>query len=97
MLIAKVDSLNTINVALKEENVLAKEILTKREVVTTSLKKKNKALEKINESLEKQIAPGRKIKTSIIKAVAMKEKSSGRQLLLLGIIEQMQLELILNY
>ena len=77
VLIAKVDSLNTVNTRLKQENLLANASLNKKDIIAYKLEKKNKTLLKVNKELKTQVAPAAEIKTSAIKAVAMKEKNSG--------------------
>jgi len=77
-LLAKVDSLNTVNTDLKNENILANETLKEKNIVTQNLKNKNQSLTKLNRALNKRIEPAKKIKTSTVRAIAMKEKSSGK-------------------
>lgn len=77
LLIAKVDSLNTVNLQLKQENTIVNETLNEKNILTTQLQKKNKKLLTVNKKLETQVAPAKEIKTSAIKAIAMKEKNSG--------------------
>ena len=75
----KVDSLKYVNTALREENVAISEILEEKTTVATSLVSKNRRLNKINTSLnEKLLEPAKKLKTSRINAVAMRERSSGK-------------------
>lgn len=80
ILISKVDSLNIVNSDLKKENILANEILSKKNIIESNLKKKNHSLAEVNEKLKEEIeiAPAREIKTSNVKAIAMKEKNSGK-------------------
>ncbi|WBX71350.1 hypothetical protein [Tenacibaculum retecalamus] len=77
-LFIRVDSLNTANHVLSQENVITNEILQQKETINTSLTEKNKELEKKQKTLETKIAIGGIIKTSPVKVVAMKERSSGK-------------------
>jgi len=77
-LATRIDSLNTINKKLKEKNILASKVLEEKVVLTQVLKKKNDNLEKANETLKIQMEPARKIKVSPIKAIALKERNSGK-------------------
>jgi hypothetical protein len=77
-LFIRVDSLNTANQVLAQENVITNEILQQKETINTSLTEKNKKLEEKQEVLETKIAIGGVIKTSPVKVIAMKERSSGK-------------------
>ena len=77
-LFIRVDSLNTANHVLSQENVITNEILQQKETINTSLAEKNKELEEKQKTLETKIAIGGIIKTSPVKVVAMKERSSGK-------------------
>ena len=77
-LFIRVDSLNTANQVLAQENVITNEILQQKETINTSLTEKNKELEEKQEVLETKIAIGGVIKTSTVKVIAMKERSSGK-------------------
>ncbi|MGB1041856.1 MAG: hypothetical protein ACPGU6_00545 [Tenacibaculum sp.] len=77
-LFIRVDSLSTANVVLKHENVITNEILQQKETLSDSLAKKNQTLQEKQKVLEEKIAIGGVIKTSPIKAIAMKERSSGK-------------------
>ena len=77
-LFIKVDSLNTANQVLAQENTITNEILTQKETINTSLIERNKKLEKKQKTLETKIAAGSVIKTSPVRVIAMKERSSGK-------------------
>lgn len=77
-LFIRVDSLSTVNNALAQENVITNEILKQKETINVSLTEKNKELTEKQKSLEEKIAIGGVIKTSPVKAIAMKERSSGK-------------------
>ncbi|WP_237274312.1 hypothetical protein [Tenacibaculum ovolyticum] len=77
-LFIRVDSLNTANQVLAQENVITNEILLQKETINTSLTEKNKKLEEIQKTLETKVAIGGIIKTSPVRVVAMKERSSGK-------------------
>ncbi|WP_047788174.1 hypothetical protein [Tenacibaculum mesophilum] len=70
-LFIQIDSLNSANDALTQENVIANEILQQKDSVNETLTEKNK-------ELEAKVAIGGIIKTSPVKAIAMKERSSGK-------------------
>nr|WP_299031528.1 hypothetical protein [uncultured Tenacibaculum sp.] len=70
-LFIQIDSLNSANEALTQENVIANEILQQKDSVNENLVEKNK-------ELEAKVAIGGIIKTSPVKAIAMKERSSGK-------------------
>jgi hypothetical protein len=70
-LFIQIDSLNSANDALTQENVIANEILQQKDSLNETLTEKNK-------ELEAKVAIGGIIKTSPVKAVAMKERSSGK-------------------
>lgn len=70
-LFIQIDSLNSVNEALTQENVIANEILQQKDSVNENLVEKNK-------ELEAKVAIGGIIKTSPVKAIAMKERSSGK-------------------
>ncbi len=70
-LFIKIDSLNTANQALAQENVITNEILTQKETVNNELIEKNK-------ELEAKVAVASKIEISPVKVIAMKERSSGK-------------------
>ncbi|MGQ3677769.1 hypothetical protein [Tenacibaculum discolor] len=70
-LFIQIDSLNSANDALTQENVIANEILQQKDSVNETLTEKNK-------ELEAKVAIGGIIKTGPVKAVAMKERSSGK-------------------
>ncbi|MDO6811798.1 hypothetical protein [Tenacibaculum soleae] len=77
-LFIRVDSLNTANHVLAQENIITNEILQQKETINTSLTEKNKELEEKQRKMETKIALGGVIKTSSVKVVAMKERSSGK-------------------
>ncbi|WP_271407011.1 hypothetical protein [Tenacibaculum soleae] len=77
-LFIRVDSLNTANHVLAQENIITNEILQQKETINTSLTEKNKELEENQKKMETKIALGSVIKTSPVKVVAMKERSSGK-------------------
>ncbi|CAL2102358.1 conserved protein of unknown function [Tenacibaculum sp. 190130A14a] len=77
-LFIRIDSLNTANQALAQENTIAKEILVQKETINVNLEKKYNELEVKQQTLEKKVAIAGVIKTSPIRAVAMKERSSGK-------------------
>ena len=77
-LFIRVDSLSTANQALAQVNVITNEILQQKETINISLTEKNKELEKKQKTLETKIAIGGIIKTSPVKVIAMKERSSGK-------------------
>ncbi|CAM1358585.1 conserved protein of unknown function [Tenacibaculum soleae] len=77
-LFIRVDSLNTANHVLAQENIITNEILQQKETINTSLTEKNKELEEKQRKMETKIALGSVIKTSPVKVVAMKERSSGK-------------------
>lgn len=77
-LFIRVDSLSTVNQVLSQENVITSEILQQKETLNTALVEKNIALEKKQKTLESKIATGSIIKTTPVKATAMKERSSGK-------------------
>lgn len=77
-LFIRVDSLNTANHVLAQENIITNEILQQKETINTSLTEKNKELEEKQRKMETKIALGSVIKTSSVKVVAMKERSSGK-------------------
>lgn len=77
-LFIRIDSLNTANQTLTQENVIAKEILQQKETINVSLEKKYRELEVKQKDLEEKVAIAGAIKTSPIRAVAMKERSSGK-------------------
>ncbi|CAM1369976.1 conserved hypothetical protein [Tenacibaculum sediminilitoris] len=70
-LFIQIDSLNGANDALAQENIITSEILQQKDSVNQTLTEKNK-------ELEAKVAIGGIIKTSPVKAVAMKERSSGK-------------------
>lgn len=77
-LFIRVDSLNTANQVLAQENIITNEILLQKETINTSLTEKNEKLEEIKKTLETKVAIGGIIKTSPVIVVAMKERSSGK-------------------
>lgn len=79
LLIAKVDSLNFVNDNLKRENILARESLSEKNIIAQNLENKNNRLSRVNRKLKKEIkiAPSRELKTSVIRAFAMRERSGG--------------------
>jgi len=77
-LFIRVDSLNTANQVLAQENIITNEILLQKETINTSLAEKNKKLEEKQKTLETKVAIGGVIKTSPVKVIAMKERSSGK-------------------
>ncbi|OSY88924.1 hypothetical protein WH52_04470 [Tenacibaculum holothuriorum] len=77
-LFIKVDSLNTVNTVLAQENTIAKEIIEQKENLNTELEEKNKELEESSENLKAKVAVAGIIKTTPVKAIAMKERSSGK-------------------
>lgn len=77
-LFAQVDSLNLVNQVLRKDNIVTKKILTKKTKIATKLIRKNNSLAKINKKLVAQMKPAKKIRTSDIKAVAMRSKGSGK-------------------
>lgn len=70
-LFIKIDSLNTANEALVQENVITNEILTQKETINSELVAKNK-------TLEAKVAYASKIDIGPVQVVAMKERSSGK-------------------
>lgn len=70
-LFIRIDSLNTSNESLQQEKVITAEILRQTNTANNSLTEKN-------EELEAKIALGSVIKTSPVRAIAMKERSSGK-------------------
>lgn len=70
-LFIKIDSLSTANQALAQENVITNEILEQKETINTKLEEKNKIL-------AEKVAIASKIDISPVKAIAMKERSSGK-------------------
>ncbi|CAM1351464.1 MULTISPECIES: hypothetical protein [Tenacibaculum] len=70
-LFIKIDSLNTANEVLAQENVITNEILSQKETINTELTEKYK-------KLEEKVAVASKIDISPLKAIAMKERSSGK-------------------
>ncbi|TDQ28533.1 hypothetical protein [Tenacibaculum caenipelagi] len=70
-LFIQIDSLNSANEALTQENVIANEILQQKDSANITLSEKNK-------ELEAKVAIGGIIKTSPVSAIAMKERSSGK-------------------
>ncbi|CAM1358568.1 conserved hypothetical protein [Tenacibaculum litopenaei] len=70
-LFIKIDSLSTANQALTQENVITNEILEQKETINTKLEEKNKIL-------AEKVAIASKIDISPVKAIAMKERSSGK-------------------
>ncbi len=70
-LFIKIDSLSTANQALAQENVITNEILEQKETINTKLEEKNKIL-------TEKVAIASKIDISPVKAIAMKERSSGK-------------------
>ncbi|CAM1352030.1 hypothetical protein [Tenacibaculum crassostreae] len=70
-LFIQIDSLNNANEALAQENVITNEILQQKDSVNETLVEKNK-------ELEEKVAIGGIIKTTPVRAIAMKERSSGR-------------------
>lgn len=77
-LFIRVDSLDTANQVLAQENVITNEILQQKVSINTSLTEKNKELEDKQKDLEAKIAVGSIIKTSPVKVIALKERSSGK-------------------
>lgn len=77
-LFIRVDSLSTANNALVQENVITNEILQQKETINVSLTEKNKELTEKQKALEEKVAIGGVIKTSPVKVIAMKERSSGK-------------------
>lgn len=77
-LFIRVDSLDTANQVLAQENVITNEILQQKVSINTSLTEKNKELEYKQKDLEAKIAVGSIIKTSPVKVIALKERSSGK-------------------
>ncbi|MGG8496130.1 hypothetical protein ACQY1Q_06915 [Tenacibaculum sp. TC6] len=70
-LFIKIDSLNTANEALVQENVITNEILSQKETINNELTEKYK-------KLEAKVAIASKIDISPVQVVAMKERSSGK-------------------
>ncbi len=77
-LFIRVDSLNTANDQLIQDNLVANEILKQKETINVALTKKYQKLEVKQKDLEAKVAIGGIIKTSPVKVVAMKERSSGK-------------------
>ncbi|MBA6156213.1 hypothetical protein H3Z83_06730 [Tenacibaculum sp. S7007] len=77
-LFIRVDSLNTANDQLTQDNLVANEILKQKETINVALTKKFKKLEVKQKDLEAKVAIGGIIKTSPVKVIAMKERSSGK-------------------
>ncbi|TYP99767.1 hypothetical protein C7447_101371 [Tenacibaculum adriaticum] len=78
ILFSKVDSLSTINDNLKQDNIVATEILNQKDSLASSLTKRNDDLEQTNKKLSAQISTAAQIKTTPINFEAMKERSSGK-------------------
>lgn len=77
-LFIRVDSLNTANDQLAQDNLIANEILKQKETINVDLTKKYQKLEVKQKDLEAKVAIGGIIKTSPVKVIAMKERSSGK-------------------
>ena len=77
-LFIRIDSLNVANQTLAQENVIANEILQQKETINVALEKKYQELAVKQQDLEKKVAIAGIIKTGPIRAVAMKERSSGK-------------------
>lgn len=77
-LFIRVDSLNTANQVLAQENIITNEILQQKETINTSLTERNKNLEEKQKTLESKVAIGGVIKTSPVRVIALKERSSGK-------------------
>ncbi len=77
-LFIRVDSLNTANDQLAQDKIVTDEILKQKETHNAILSKKYKKLELKQKNLEAKVAIGGVIKTSPVKAIAMKERSSGK-------------------
>ena len=77
-LFIRVDSLNTANDQLAQDNLVANEILKQKETLNVALTEKFKKLEVKQKDLEAKVAIGGIIKTSPVKVIAMKERSSGK-------------------
>ena len=77
-LFIRVDSLNTANDQLSQDNLVANEILKQKETINVALTKKYQKLEVKQKDLEEKVAIGGIIKTSPVKVIAMKERSSGK-------------------
>ncbi len=70
-LFIQIDSLNSANLALVQENVIANEILDQKETINEELTKKYK-------TLEAKVAVASKIDIGPLTVTAMKERSSGK-------------------
>ncbi|CAM1334195.1 hypothetical protein [Tenacibaculum aestuariivivum] len=77
-LFIKVDSLSSANNMLAQENIIANKILNQKETINTTLFKQNKVLKEKQKTLETKIADVAVVKTSTVKVIAMKERSSGK-------------------
>lgn len=70
-LFIKIDSLSTANQALAEKNTITNEILNEKVIINDELNQKYKAL-------EEKVEIASKIEISPVRAIAMKERSSGK-------------------
>lgn len=77
-LFIQVDSLNKQNYELLQENIVVKKQLSKNNQIQKSLSSKNKTLVKKQEILEKKVSIAEVIEIDNFKALAMKERSSGK-------------------
>lgn len=77
-LFVKVDSLTLVNKNLKDENLATTVALTENKTQAKNLQKTNENLQKTNEELKEKVGIAGVIKTSPIKAIVMKERSSGK-------------------
>lgn len=77
-LFAKVDSLNIINTYLKEQNLEVVEQLEVKNTLAKQLEKTNKELSTTKNKLAAKVAIAGELKINNVKAVAMKERSSGK-------------------
>ena len=77
-LFIRIDSLNEANLMLAQENTIAKELIEQKDKSNTTLTSVNRKLQKNNKNLEEKVAVAGAIKTGDIRAIAMKERSSGK-------------------
>lgn len=76
-LFAKVDSLNTENHNLQEENLAVKEELTQKNLLASRLTKTNNSLQKTKENLEKKVSKAEELEIDDLSVTPMKKRSNG--------------------
>lgn len=76
-LFAKVDSLNSANLSLKDKNLVFKEELSKKTLLTQKLSNYNTNLKKSKKSLEGTIAKAKELEIENFNVIPMKKKSNG--------------------